>query len=237
VPCEVDEAALVRLDHLLQVGRFMPTFAHEVNNCLHVISGLAELAQEADGLPPSVAHKLGRIIEQAGRASGSIRRVIAFARERGTAPVGLNLGAIVADAVALRHYPLSRLNADVRIDREPGQPLDVLGSPRELEQLVLALVLNAEQALFQIEPPRRLTLALGADDHMVSLRVSDNGAGVPLSMQDTIFEPFTSGPAQEEASGLGLAAARLIAEGHGGHISIEDRAEGGATFLVRLPRH
>jgi signal transduction histidine kinase len=240
VHCDVSEAALVRLDHLLQVGRFMATFAHEVNNCLHVISGMAELAQEAEGLPPSVAHKLTRIIEQSTRASGSIRHVIAFARERSTATVRIDFGALVEDAVALRRYPLSRLSVEVAVDRQQGSPFEVLGSPRELEQLVLALLLNAEQSLAQVPTPRQLSIVLAGDEDghedMVSLRVSDNGTGIDAVIRESMFQPFVSGLAQSEQAGLGLTVARLIVERHGGHIASEPASGGGATFLVRLPK-
>jgi two-component system C4-dicarboxylate transport sensor histidine kinase DctB len=234
VHCEVSEDALVRTDHLLQVGRFLAAFAHELNNCLHVINGLAELAQEAPGLPPTVAHKLHRIVEQSNRAGRGIREVVAFARERSTATSRVDLGALVESVLAERRDPLLRLGAHIELDRPTEQSLEVVGTPLELEQLVLALVLNAEEALARVATPRRLKVELSGGGDTVLLRVTDSGGGVDPSIRASMFEPFVSTRAHESA-GLGLTAARAIAGRHGGHIMYQDGPGVGATFFVRLP--
>src|SRR5215831_18959634 len=92
VSCDIDEAAIVRLDRLVQVGRFVSSFSHEINNCLQVIAGLAELAIDTEGVPPEVIAKLERILSQANRGSSSVQALLAFARERGTTISRTDLG-------------------------------------------------------------------------------------------------------------------------------------------------
>src|SRR5262249_38953837 len=131
---------------------------------------------------------------------------------------------------------LGRLRVEVRLDRQSGRRSDVVGSPLELEQMVLALVLNAEHALASVQGKRQLVIACDGDDESVRLHVSDNGAGIVASVQERMFEPCVTGAADEEYPGLGLTAARAIAKRYGGEISAAAEEGGGTRMSVRFPR-
>jgi signal transduction histidine kinase len=234
IRCEVDEDLLITADRLIQLGRFVPTFIHDLNNCLMVISGVAELAAEDPGVAPEQVARFNRIGSQATRGSRVIQDLAAFARSRSRTVEPTDLGEVVDGVIALRQDALARLGVQIRVDREQGGNFDVMGSYRELEQLVMALALNAEDALAFAPVPRQLRLTFQTDDRTVSLEVSDSGSGVPEAVQASLFEPFTTGHPADHA-GLGLAAARLIVERHHGHITTEP-VPSGTTVVVRLPR-
>jgi signal transduction histidine kinase len=78
-----------------------------------------------------------------------------------------------------------------------------------------------------------IVLAGRRDDGIVELAVSDTGPGVPIELRERIFEPFFT--TRSRGVGLGLAVARQIVEAHGGTITVEDGAHGGARFAVRVP--
>ena len=79
-----------------------------------------------------------------------------------------------------------------------------------------------------------MVVALRPSRRQVELAVGDEGPGVPAAERESIFEPFVSGRAG--GTGLGLAVVRRIAEAHGGSVAVGDRPDGGAEFVLRLPR-
>jgi signal transduction histidine kinase len=234
IRCDVDADRLITADRLIQLSRFVPTFIHDLNNCLMVISGVAELAADDPDLTPAQIGRLTRIGSQASRGSRVIQELAEFARARSTDIAPTDLGEVVDGVIALRQDALARLGIQIAIDREPGARFEVMGSYRELEQLLMALVLNAEDALAFAAVPRHLRLAFHSAEGTVSLHVSDSGGGVPESLRTSLFEPFTTG--DPNRAGLGLAAARLIAERFQGHVTAELVPSGGTTVVVRLPR-
>ena len=91
------------------------------------------------------------------------------------------------------------------------------------------------RALEGREGPRIRVTATAIDDH-VEIRVLDNGPGVPPELREKIFDPFFTTGAPNEGTGLGLAIAFDIVRAHGGALEYEPASEGGACFLLRLPR-
>ena len=236
IQCKVDEDRLIAADRLMQLGRFVPTFIHDLNNCLMVISGVAELAADDPGLTPAQTGRLARIGSQATRGSRIIQELADFARARSTTVTPTDLTEVVDGVIALRQDALARLGIHVKIDREPGDNFEVMGSYRELEQMLMALVLNAEDALAFGAVPRELRLAFASKDGTVAVHVSDSGGGISDAMRPAAFEPFTTGQSASERAGLGLAVARLIAERYQGQITTEAAPSGGTAVVVRLPR-
>jgi len=166
-------------------------------------------------------------------ATDVIRQVLAYTRETTAEPVAVDLAAVVDRALALRRYQLGRAGIAVDVTRSPGNAFVVMGEKRQLQQLVLNLLLNAEQALAR-QPQRVLRLALERHGARVRLVVADSGAGVPAELRDRIFEPFFTTSQSERTVGLGLTVSRAIAASHGGTLLLEERGPG-ATFVLELP--
>jgi CheY-like chemotaxis protein len=113
----------------------------------------------------------------------------------------------------------------------------VLGDRYELQQVLLNLVTNAVQAVSGLEPgvPRRITLFTSRSEGEAVLRVQDTGPGVPRHLAPYLFTPFFTTKAPGEGTGLGLSLSYGLVKAHGGTLTYEPSAEGGAEFRVSLP--
>jgi len=206
-------------------------FAHEVKNPLAGLRGAAQLLQrrvaEADlktlaGMVITEADRLAALADRLLRQGGPPRRE------------PFNLHAVLERVVALLEAEPAPLA--VRQDYDPSLP-DLRGDPDRLQQLVLNLARNAREA-----GARRLTLRTRAEHGVrvgerllrtaLRLEVTDDGAGVPAGLRDTLFEPLVSGRAN--GTGLGLALAREIAHEHGGELR-HGSAPGATVFTLLLP--
>jgi C4-dicarboxylate-specific signal transduction histidine kinase len=224
---------LAQLNRLTTIARFVSGLAHELNNSLQVMSGLVELLADRGDLPGDAAVRVQKIGGQADRASAVIRQVLAFVRDAGGGRVALDLAAATDRAVALRRYQLGRSGVTLRWERVPGQTYRVLGIEPQLQQLVINLLVNAEEALVD-QTDRRLNVSLARNAGVVQLAVADSGPGVAAGLRERIFEPFFTTRHSTRAVGLGLTVAAAIAAAHGGRLTLADVAPG-ATFILELP--
>ena len=224
---------LLTLNRASTVARLLAGVAHEVNNALQVIGGTTELLLASDGLPPSVAEGLRQIAAQNTRAAGAIQDVMLFARRKGEAASRTNLREVARRAAALRSFAAGRARLSIAVDAPPAGRFLVEGREALLQLAVLNLIVNAEQALAG-RPGGAIHVRLEDSPGYVVLRVSDNGPGVDPAAAEEMFDAFFTTRAGEEASGLGLAVARLVAEQHGGTLTMEPR-DAGACFVLRLP--
>jgi signal transduction histidine kinase len=115
--------------------------------------------------------------------------------------------------------------------RLPPGPVPVVVDPGQVRQVLLNLLLNALEAV-SAGGTIRVRVECGAD-RWVTLRVEDDGRGLPAALGPRIFAPFVS--TKETGLGLGLSICKRIVEAHGGTIAAAGRPEGGAAFTVRLP--
>ena len=222
---------LLTLNRAAVVARLLAGTAHEVNNALLVIGGTAELLEDRTDAPDAVATGLARIRSQTTRAAAGIAEVLAFARGAPSARGRVNLSELTSAALGLRAYAIGRARLKVEF-APPEEGLILEGSRVLLLQALLNLIANAEQALAGM-PGGVITIGLTRAGGTASLRIADTGPGVPADRRDRIFEPLVSTGDPEAASGLGLAAARRIAELHGGTVTLEESGSG-AAFRMDL---
>jgi two-component system, NtrC family, C4-dicarboxylate transport sensor histidine kinase DctB len=225
---------LAQINRLTTIARFVSGLAHELNNALQVMGGQVELLADRDDLPAEAARRIGKIGAQADRASGVIRQVLAFVRDPGGERRTVDLGLIVDSALSLRRYQLGRAGVSVTWSRGEGVRLPVRGDERQLQQIVLNLLVNAEEALAG-QPERRLDVTASRAGGRVAVAVHDTGAGVPADLRDRIFEPFFTTRASEGAVGLGLTVGAAIAAAHGGRLSLDTDSAPAARFVLDLP--
>ena len=135
--------------------------------------------------------------------------------------------------VGVRRFAIQRGGLSVRWEPDPSASLAVMGMRGLLQQAVLNLIINAEQALAFTRGT--IAVELTASGEWIEVRVSDDGGGVLVEPRERAFEPFVSTRDPWQGAGLGLWSVRAIAEMHHGTVTIEPEQSGGA-FVMRLPK-
>jgi two-component system NtrC family sensor kinase len=231
------EAQLIQNEKMASIGQLVSGVAHELNNPLTSIAGLAELLLEpARKLPEPTRDHLRVIHDQAERAARIVRNLLTFARPTSLAKEPVDLNDVVARTALLISHELRQRGIELERRLDP-EPVVVIGDRYELQQVLLNLLTNAVHALSTLEPerPRRIRLATGRPEGRATLAVGDSGSGVPPALVNQLFTPFftTKGPGQ--GTGLGLSVSYGLVEAHGGRIAYQQSEEGGAEFVVTLP--
>jgi two-component system C4-dicarboxylate transport sensor histidine kinase DctB len=203
----LSESEMVFANRLVNLEQVLPNVTHELNNALQVISGLSEILSIRPDVSGDVAQKLQRMHAQSTRCYGLLHELLAYARRDDVKHV-TDVGRAIDRALDLRRFHLSRAHVTVAIEPGPAGVVAAMDS-QHFEQMLLNLMLNAEQAM-AVRPNPTLTLRYAQRDDVVVISVADTGPGVDLStVEATCFAPFwTSRPGM---LGLGLPVARVLA--------------------------
>jgi two-component system NtrC family sensor kinase len=235
------QAQLVQAEKLSAIGQLVAGVAHELNNPLTSVIGYAQLVEEElrDGVDPrpsgEVANDLRRIAEESERAARIVRNLLAFARRQGAARAPQDVVDVCHRVLALREYAFRMTGLKLTTEL-PGAVPKVLADFGQLQQVLLNLVLNAEQAMRGAEE-RRLAIAVhhNAASNLVELTVTDSGHGIDAGNLSRIFDPFFTTRDVGEGTGLGLSIVYGIVRDHGGQITVQSRVRKGTTFKVVFP--
>ena len=238
------QAQLLQAEKLSAIGQLVAGVAHELNNPLTSVIGYAQLLEEelleggesADPrTPQALAHDVRRIAEESERAARIVRNLLAFARRQSAARVPQDVGELCARVLALRAYELRLNGVELATEFQAGLPA-VSADGGQLQQALLNLILNAEQAM-RGRSLRRLTVGARFDPAAAAteLYVSDTGHGIDPSNLSRIFDPFFTTRDVGEGTGLGLSICYGIVRDHGGHIRVESKLQIGTTFFLLLP--
>ena len=232
-PLMLEQERRRRAERLASVGELAAGVAHEVNNPLAAIKSFAQLlARDAAGTEQRQALEL--IIQESTRVAGIVANLLSFARKQGAGgrePIDLNL--IAERVLTMQRYALETVGIQVRRDFDASLS-PVMGESGALEQVMLNLVVNAEQALASKGGERLLIVRTRESSEGVILSVVDNGPGIPRELLSSIFDPFRT--TKPEGTGLGLGISATVVREHGGNIWAESEEGRGAAFFVRLPR-
>jgi two-component system NtrC family sensor kinase len=238
------QAQLLQAEKLSAIGQLVAGVAHELNNPLTSVIGYAQLLQEelldretSDQQRGSdqIAQDLRRIAEESERAARIVRNLLAFARRQTAARVPQDITDLISRVLSLRSYDM-RLN-DVQLVTAFADDLpEVVADGGQLQQALLNLILNAQQAM-RHQPVRRLTVGARYDEleGAVEISVSDTGHGIDQTNLSRIFDPFFTTREVGEGTGLGLSICYGIIRDHGGEIAVDSRVNAGTTFTLRLP--
>jgi two-component system NtrC family sensor kinase len=226
---------LAQSEKLAALGQTMSGVAHELNNPLATILACAErlAGRRLDEL---TRRDLDAIHNAAERAARIVRNLQTFARKRHTTRTTVDLNEVVRDTLALRAHEQRAANVTILDALAAGLP-PVFADPHQIQQIVLNLLINAEQAMLGAHG--RGTVVLRSwqepDRDAVVLEVHDDGPGVPDDVQSKVFDPFFTTKAVGKGTGLGLTVAYAIAQEHGGRLSVESATGQGASFFLELP--
>ena len=230
------EVRLRRAERLASVGTLIGGVAHELNNPLHAIRNFAELMlMEPRGADDQEALEvMRREAERAAKVVSDLRLIARDTQEKGGERTTVDLNDVVRHVLKLRRYSLQTGNVEI-VEDLAVRLAPVLGNRGELEQVVLNLAVNAEQALHDTGGPRRLTLRTRRTAAGACVSVADTGRGIPPAYLERIFDPFFTTKAPGEGTGLGLSLVHSIVAEHGGQIHVDSEPGKGTTFRVDLP--
>jgi signal transduction histidine kinase len=224
---------LVHAEKLSAVGELASGVAHEINNPLTTILGLAQLMLSRPDVPAPIRERIALIADEASRAATIVQNLLMFARHYPPERRPCSLAEAVRRVIALKSYQLEQDKIEVVL--ELGASATVWADENQMQQVLLNLVQNAHQAMARQSGERRLTVRVRPRDRHVAIEVLDTGPGIAPHLLSRIFDPFFTTKAPGEGSGLGLSVSYGIVGQHGGRLYAENRPEGGATFVVELP--
>jgi signal transduction histidine kinase/ActR/RegA family two-component response regulator len=228
------QSKLLQTEKMAALGQLVSGIAHELNNPLTAIMGYAQLLL-GHGLLPQQLSEASKVFQEAERARRIVKNLLYFARENKPERIRVDLNEIVERTLALRSYELKVQNIAVECDLAHALP-ETIGDPYQLQQVILNLLVNAEQALLQERGRGRVWIRTRAlPGGKISLEVSDDGPGIPPDIASRIFDPFFTTKASGVGTGLGLSIVYGIVQQHGGEVSFESRPGAGVKFLMELP--
>ena len=223
---------LLALNRSATSARLMAGVIHEVNNVLQVISGTVELLQTRPDVPPSMLPALERLGKQTARGAAIFAEAMTFTRGTTTGTDRVNMREVAEHSLSLRAFFIKRANLTSKLVASEGLRFHVMGNRAQLQQALLNLIVNAEQA--SANTKGEIVVELEEAGGQIVTRVVDAGNGLPAELREKAFDAFVTTREPVDGAGLGLWAARSIATEHGGVVEAEPRPEGSA-FVMKLP--
>jgi two-component system, NtrC family, sensor kinase len=235
------QGQILQSEKLAAIGQLAAGVMHEINNPLATISACVaaiggRLPARAGDAAGAVAEYLEIIDREVDRCTRIVDGLLDFSRPKPTPRQPVALNALVEETLFLlkHHQRFKRLRVVRAL--EPGLP-ETIGSQEQLIQVLMALMLNALDAM---EQGGELTVRTGrgagrTDEVMVEIQ--DTGTGIPPADQTKIFEPFYTTKPPGRGTGLGLSICYGIVADHRGRIEVDSAPGRGAVFRVHLPVH
>jgi two-component system cell cycle sensor histidine kinase/response regulator CckA len=227
---------LLQAEKMAALGQTISGVAHELNNPLATILSWAERLSDRPSLEDPVRRGLETILSESERAARIVRNLLTFARKRQTTRAMVDVNQVVRETLALRSYEQRVTNITVIEALAAGLP-QVFADGHQVQQVLLNLIINAEQAMLAAHGRGTIVLRTwhDPDQETVILEINDDGPGIPTDLQPKIFDPFFTTKEVGKGTGLGLTVAYAIVQEHGGRIRLESRIGSGASFYVELP--
>ncbi len=238
------QSQLLQAQKMEAVGALAGGIAHDFNNILSAIIGFTELSTFSEGSP---GEYLQEVLKAANRAKDLVKQILSFSRQTEEERMPVDVGMVVREVVKfLRASIPATIEINYRIDGQPGA---VFANSVELHQILMNLGTNAVHAIGEntgsIEIEVQGVAITDADKNgcfdldagsYVRISVKDTGQGIPLEMQERIFDPYFTTKEKGIGTGLGLAVVSGIVKKSNGTIQVESPPGHGAVFNIYLPR-
>jgi PAS domain S-box-containing protein len=232
------QSELTHLARVMTVGELTASIAHEVNQpLLGIVTSASSCSRWLAAQPPNLTRAqraLERIMNAGTRASAVIDRVRTLVKRQPLRAAPVELNEIVREVLAMIRHELHGSGVSVRTRLAEKLPV-VAGDRVQLQQVVLNLILNAIEAMREIESrPRHVWVGSGVKGGKeVYVEVRDSGVGLAPDSRSRLFEAFYT--TKQNGLGMGLSICKSIVEAHGGRISATPNSPHGAIFGLRLP--
>ena len=231
---------VLHVEKMATIGKMAAVVAHEINNPLSGILTYAKLLKkwiqrgEAETSKKNDAEQcLDLIADESRRCGDLVKNLLTFSH---TSPMNVqttDLNTVVDRSVRLVAHQLELNGVELHLDLPSNLPA-IQCDPGQIEQVLLALIMNAIDAM-----PRGgnlwVSTRMGDEGDELAIEVRDDGSGIPPEILPNIFEPFLTTKETGKSVGLGLAVSQNIIEGHRGRVDVHSEVGKGTTFTVTLP--
>jgi len=231
-------AELAHVGRLSSMGAMAAALAHELNQPLMAIVGYASGCVhriEAGGSDQrELLVALRQVSEQAARAGEIIRRLRDFIRKGPPRRQPVDVNRLIREAVGIAELDARDRGIALQLDLYPRLP-PVMGDGIQIEQVILNLLRNGLEAMTDcsVNGNALLVQSRYGENSAVEVSVCDRGAGLPLGLEEQLYDPFISTKAN--GLGIGLSISRSIVEAHGGRLWAMSNEDRGMTFRFTLP--
>src|SRR5271155_1901841 len=223
---------LIQSEKLASLGETIAGIAHEINNPLTSILTNAQLLALRRGGPADET-SINAIVLEAKRTADLVKNLLAFSRKDSKKREVIGVNELIKQAVNLKRYQL-RVN-NIQLICEPCEVSHpVLVTAQQMQQVLLNLLNNAEQAIAKTDRQGVIKVEGGRQGNSVYITVADNGNGIPEHVAPFLLAPFSTTKNLGEGTGLGLSIAHSLVENHGGKISAKS-VPGNTVFTIELP--
>ncbi|WP_421794939.1 ATP-binding protein [Haliscomenobacter sp.] len=256
------QTQLVQREKMASLGELTAGIAHEIQNPLNFVNNFAEVSsemidelqteinqgntEEVQSIATDLKQNLDKINHHGKRASSIVKNMLEHSRTSSGQKTATNLNVLIDECLRLSYHGLRAqikgFQADYALQLADQLPLVNLVS-QDIGRVLLNLFNNAFYAVDQRQKlggdkdyQPKVIASSAVSDQGIEIKISDNGTGIPIALQDKIFQPFFTTKPSGEGTGLGLSLSYdIITKGHQGHLRVESQEGHGTTFIIELP--
>jgi PAS domain S-box-containing protein len=218
---------------LASVGRLASGVAHEINNPLTAVIGCSQMLMERE-VPADMKQDLEVINESAQQVARIVKNLLTFGHQTKPGKECVDINALIKRVLDLRTYEMKTHNIVVTTRLAPDLPW-TMADGGLIQQVLLNIILNAEQAIAKATNRGRLLVKTEQARDFIRITFRDNGVGIARKDLPKVFDPFFTTKGVGEGTGLGLSLSYGIIKEHDGRIYARSNPGKGATFVIELP--
>lgn len=230
---------LIQSEKMAALGQLVAGVAHELNNPLTSVIGYAQLLLSDPHIRPEQKERLDLIYQEAERTRRIVNNLLSFARQRKPSRTAADLNDLIGRTLELRAYDMRVNNITVRQNLRDIPR--VLADEHQIQQVLLNIIMNAEQAIRSSKKSGCLTVETDSANkdgkEEVTVRIADDGPGIRPDHLTRIFDPFFTTKPVGQGTGLGLSISYGIVQEHTGRIWAESALGDGTSFFIQLPAY
>ena len=247
------QSQLIQSEKMASLGELTAGIAHEIQNPLNFVNNFSEVSEElitelkeelnigdveeAKLISYDVIQNLQKIKHHGERASEIVKSMLQHSRASTGEKELTDINALCDEYLRLAYHGMrakdKSFNSEYTLELDPSLP-KIRVVPQDIGRVLLNLINNAFHAVTGVENPE-VTLITQQLNNSITIRVTDNGPGIPQEIRDKIFQPFFTTKPAGQGTGLGLSLSYDIARAHGGEIILESTSTFGTSFKILLP--
>jgi len=221
----------LQTEKMASIGRLASGIAHELRNPLTIISATAQFSLERLELNPKTKEYFETIYRNVKNANHIVKEMLEYAKPRELSFKLDNINNIILRTIDLIKLEIIKNKIELRTSLDKTVP-DFQVDSKHLEQTFLNIILNAIHAI-HAEGTIAIKTEFDSENQEITLKIEDNGEGIPLDIQKKIFDPFYT--TRSGGTGLGLSICQNIVHAHEGAIEVKSEPGKGATFSITFP--